>query len=312
MKQRVLFTQFLVLMLSTFSFFAVSAQTTELTLEQTAVTVIDDLDREVTINQPVRSVVSLAPSNTEILCAISLCENLLGVDMYSDYPEVVEELDKVTNFDASINFELILTLAPDLVLVSELTPLDQVDSLVELGLPVYYLANPKSLDDLPDHIMKAGEATGLVDEAAAVAEALEERIAAVDEKLSGITERPLVFYELDATDPLRPWTAGSGTFINDLIYRAGGENIAADLVGAYPQISQEALIIEDPEIIVLGDSNYGVTAEIVAARPGWESLRAVRDGKVIEFDDDLGARPGPRLVDGLEQLAEIFHPELFK
>ncbi len=312
MKQRILFMQFLILVLTAFSFFAVSAQTAEQTIEQTAVIVTDDLDREVTINQPVQSVVSLAASNTEILCAISLCENLVGVDLFSDYPEEVQALEKVTNLDMSVNFELILSLKPDLVLVSELTPVEQVDSLASLGLPVYYLANPKTLDDLPAHILKAGEATGFSDEAETVALALEERIAAVDEKLSGISERPLVFYELDATDPLKPWTAGPGSFIDDLIYRAGGENIAADLIGAYPQISQEALILQNPDFIILGDSNYGVTAADVAGRPGWEDLSAVLNSQVIEFNDDLGARPGPRLVDGLEQLAEIFHPERFE
>ncbi|MHC1771788.1 MAG: ABC transporter substrate-binding protein [Flexilinea sp.] len=312
MRRNFIFCQFIVIFVILFSFSIAGAQSTGLENEDSLQRFTDDLGRELEISLPINSVISLAASNTEILCAIGLCSNLVGVDLYSNFPAETEEIEKVTNMDMSLNLEMILTLNPDLVLVSELTPTDQIYSMEELGIPVFYLANPDTLDELPAHIEKVGKITGHMDEAQEVALQLEKRIAAVDEMISVIKEEPTVFYELDATDPMKPWTASTGTFIDDLITRSGGKNIAADLTAEYAQISQEILLLKDPDIIILGDSNFGITAESVANRPGWDEMKAVKNNKVIEFNDDLGARPGPRLVDGLEQIAAILHPELFE
>jgi iron complex transport system substrate-binding protein len=144
-------------------------------------------------------------------------------------------------------------------------------------------------------------------------QSLESRVAAVDENIFSIEERPMVFYELDATEPSAPYTSGPGTFIDILISRAGGQNLGGSLEGEWVQFSLEALIHADPQIILLGDAIWGgVTPETVAARSGWETLSAVKEGRVYPFDDNLVSRPGPRLVDGLEQLASLLHPEIFK
>ena len=97
-----------------------------------------------------------------------------------------------------------------------------------------------------------------------------------------------------------------------LINMAGGKNIGGALSSSWAQISLEELLIQDPDIIILGDSNYGVTVESVAARAGWAELSAVKEGRVYPFNDDLVSRPGPRLVDGLVELAKLIHPELFR
>ena len=134
----------------------------------------------------------------------------------------------------------------------------------------------------------------------------------IEEKLGEVSERPKVFYELDATDPNAPYTAAAGTFIDTLIGQAGGENIASDLGGQYIPISAEELLLQNPEIIMLGDAAYGITPETVIARPGWEAIDAVKNQRIFAFDDNLASRPGPRLVDGLEALAMLLHPELFQ
>jgi iron complex transport system substrate-binding protein len=121
-----------------------------------------------------------------------------------------------------------------------------------------------------------------------------------------------VFYELDATDATKPYTAGPGTFIDLVIQRAGGVNVASNLKDQYPQLSLEQLVVLNPDIIVLSDSAYGETPEKVAARAGWGTLSAVKNGRVLPFDYHLLSLPGPRLVDGLEQLVKLLHPELFK
>jgi iron complex transport system substrate-binding protein len=123
--------------------------------------------------------------------------------------------------------------------------------------------------------------------------------------------KPVVFYELDATEPAKPWTSGPGTFVDLLIGLAGGQNIGAALTGEWAQISQEDLLVKDPDMILLGDSLYGgITAEQVAARPGWNALKAVKGNQVFPFNDDLISRPGPRNLDGLLELVKLLHPEL--
>jgi iron complex transport system substrate-binding protein len=187
-----------------------------------------------------------------------------------------------------------------------------VKSLEDLGLTVYYLSNPKDLDGLYENLEIVGQLTGRESEADALVETLQSRVQVVLDKLAPISSTITVFYELDGSDPAKPWTAGSGTFLSQLIGMAGGVNVADSMEGAYAQMSLEALLVENPSVILLGDAAYGVTVEQVAARPGWDGLQAVKDNKIYTFDDDLVSRPGPRLVDGLEMLAKLLRPELFQ
>ena len=142
--------------------------------------------------------------------------------------------------------------------------------------------------------------------------ALSDHVSALDEKIKPLNYAPTVYYELDASDPTKPYTAGPGSFVDMLIRRAGGINVGETLQGEWAQISMEELLVENPAIIILGDSGYGETPEKVAARPGWGALTAVKNHQVFPFDDNLVSRPGPRWVDGLEALAKLLHPGLFK
>lgn len=274
-------------------------------------TFTDGLGREVKLNGPAQRVVSMAPSNTEILFAIGAGNQVVGRDTLSDFPEEAKKLPDIgSTFDA-LNTEQIVSLEPDLVLAAEINTPEQVKQLQDLGLTVYYLKNPLTLEEMYGNLEIVAQLTGHEKEAATLIDSLKKRVAVVDEKIAPISSRPNVFYELDATDPAKPYTAGRGTFITQLIERAGGHNIAADLDG-YPQISLEQVVAADPAFIVLGDARYGVSAETIAQRPGWENLSAVKNGKVLPFNDDLVSRPGPRLVDALEALAKLLRPELFQ
>jgi iron complex transport system substrate-binding protein len=181
----------------------------------------------------------------------------------------------------------------------------------DLGLSVYYLRNPTTLEELYTNLETVGRLAGHAAEAAALVDSLQARVARVDDAVAAVSSRPSVFYELDSTDPLKPWTSGPGTFVDLLIGRAGGENIGAVLQDPWAQLSLEQLVVSNPSIIILGDSMWGVTVEAVKARSGWESLEAVKSGRIYPFDDNLVSRPGPRLVDGLEGLVKLLHPELF-
>ncbi|MBT3392280.1 MAG: ABC transporter substrate-binding protein [Chloroflexi bacterium] len=274
---------------------------------------VDGLGRTVSIELPVERIISLAPSNTEILFAIGAGEQIVARDAFSDYPEEALEKTDIGGGWGDIDTETILTLNADLVFAAGLTAPEQIQSLEDLGLTVYVLENPTDLPGMYENLRTTAVITGHEEETAVLIESLEARVAAIEEKVAGVEETPSIFYELDATDPNAPWTSGPGTFIDTLITMAGGSNIGSVLEGAWAQINLEELINQDPDIILLGDFLYGgVTPETVAARAGWEGLSAVQNEQVFTFNDNLVGRPGPRLVEGLEELARFLHPDLFE
>jgi iron complex transport system substrate-binding protein len=274
-------------------------------------TFTDGLGRTVTLPDPAQKVVSMAPSNTEILFAIGAGSQVVGRDEFSDYPAEAKTLPSIGGSMGQYSYEQVAALKPDLVLASEINTPEQVKALEDLGLTVYYLSNPKSLEDLYTNLVTVARLTGHEGETATLVDSLKARVKAVHDKLAGVADRPVVFYEIDASDPNKPYTTGPGTFIDLLIARAGGQNLPG-LTDAYPQVSLEQIVLANPAVILLGDALYGTTPEAVAGRPGWSEIAAVKENRVLPFDDNLVSRPGPRLVDGLEALAQAIHPELYK
>lgn len=290
-----------------------AAATLAPTMEPTAapLELTDGLGRIVTLAAIPQRIVSLAPSATEILFAVGAGEQVIGRDSFSNYPEEAVNLADIGGSMGSYSYETITSLNPDLVIAAEINTPEQVKALEDLGLSVYYIANPTSLEELYLILETAGTLTGNEQTASDLVDSLKARVEAVVEKTSYLAYKPVVFYELDGSEPAKPWTAGPGTFIDLLIDLAGGSNVGHVLSGAWAQISAEELLVQNPEIILLGDAAYGMTAEQVAARAGWENLRAVQEGKIYAFNDDLVSRPGPRLVDALEELSKLLHPEVY-
>lgn len=277
----------------------------------TSISLVDGLGRQVSLPAPAERVVSLAPSNTELLFAVGAGDQVVGRDPYSDYPAEAASVTDIGDTFVDLNTELIVSLEPDLVLAAEITPPEQVAQLEQLGIPVFWLANPTDLEGVYTNVEIVGQLTGHTEDAAVVSDGLRARAEAVTIPVSGVSERPVVFYEVDGlSDPNAPFTAGTDTFIDLIITEAGGTN-AAGAVSGYIAMSVEELLVQDPDVILLGDSIYGATVEAVAERAGWSSLSAVQNGAVYPFDDNLMSRPGPRLIDALEQLAQLLHPDLF-
>jgi len=271
----------------------------------------DGLNRTITLSAPARRVVSLAPANTEILFAVGAGAQVVGRDETSDYPPEALPLPTIGGY-SGFNLEAIVALHPDLVLAGGINTPELVASLEQLGLTVYFLPNPGTLEEMYANLETVARLTGHESETSTLVESLKKRVAAVDEKILPLSYAPTVYYELDATDATKPFTAGPGSFVDLLISRAGGINIGAGLQGQWAQISLEQLVVANPAIIILGDSAYGEAPEKVAQRPGWGTLSAIQNGQVFPFDDNLVSRPGPRLVDGLEAMAKLLHPGLFK
>ena len=277
-----------------------------------SITLTDGLNRTVTLAGPAQRVVSLAPANTEILFAIGAGAQVVGRDMFSDYPADATSIADIGGSMGKFNLEAILALHPDLVLAGGINTPELVASLEQLGLTVFFLPNPTTLEEMYTNLETVARLTGHESETAGLVDSLKARVAAVDEKILPISNDPTVYYELDATDPTKPYTAGPGSFVDLLIARAGGINIGAELQGQWAQISLEQLVVANPAIIILGDAAYGETPEKVAQRPGWGTLAAIQTGQVFPIDDNLVSRPGPRLVDGLEAMAKLLHPGVFK
>ena len=273
-------------------------------------TLTDDAGRDVTLPDEPARIVSLAPSNTEIVCALDACDRLVGVTDFDDYPAEVTEIEKVVTM-AEVDLEAVVAAEPDLVLAAgnELTATSVIDQLTELGLPVVVLY-PESLDEIAADIQLVGAAIGRDEAADALVEEMDARILAVEEAVADL-ERPRTFYEVSVFEGTI-YTAGEGSFLASLIETAGGEPITGDSLST--SIELEDLVASDPQLILLGDATYDptITPESVAQRPGWETMTAVADGRVVAVTDDVViTRPGPRIVDGLEALARAIHPDAF-
>jgi iron complex transport system substrate-binding protein len=274
------------------------------------VTVADGLGGTLTFAKPPQAIVSLAPSTTEILFAIGAGPQIVAREDFTNYPPEAAKLPSVGGMSGPVSVEQVVAFKPDMVIVAPITAPELIKSIQDLKIPVLMLPNPKVLADLYADIDLAGQVTGHAAEAGALNDQLRAREKKVAEVVAQATSKPVVFYELDGTDPAKPWTSGPGTFIDLLIGLAGGQNLGAELKGDWAQMSQEELLVKNPDYILLGDSNFGMTANQVKARPGWSALKAVQDGHVLPINDDLISRPGPRMLDGLETLVKLIHPEL--
>jgi len=267
------------------------------------VEVTDSLGNAVTLEAPPQRIASLSAGHTETLFAIGAGDQVTAVDNTSDCPAAANDLPKVDAFTPSV--EQIAALEPDLVVIFY-DPGDLQSSLRGLDIPVLNLATPESVQGVYDQMALLGEATGHADDAERVAGEMNEAVEDVRSRL-GVVEAPAVFHEVDTNY----FSAASGTFIGDLYDMLGAGNIADATGQAYPQMSAEAIIQADPDVIVLADEDAGESAETVKARPGWGSVSAVKNDRIYAIDPDIISRPGPRLVEALRTLAGYLYPELF-
>ncbi|MBA7541930.1 Vitamin B12-binding protein [subsurface metagenome] len=253
--------------------------------------VTDQLGRVVKLEKIPERIISLAPSNTEILFALGLGDRVVAVTDYCDYPPEAQAKPKIGGYTTT-NIEKVVALSPDLVLAAYLQEKRIIPALEGKGLTIFAL-DPKTLDEVLESITLVGEVTGKGEEASQLVAGMRNRIKAVTAKTDNLpaAQRPTVFY-LTWHDPLR--TTGSGTRHDELIQKAGGINIARDLFTGYAAISLE-------------DSPF----QYVRTEPRLRNVDARINHRVYKILVDLAGRPGPRIVDGLELLAKYIHPEIF-
>lgn len=272
--------------------------------------IVDGLGRQVTINAVPQRIVSLAPSNTEILFALGLGDKVVGVTEYCNYPEAAKTKPKVGGF-STVDIEKVVSLRPDLVLATQIHSKTIIPALEKLGLTVVALT-PSSLTGVLDSITLVGKITGQSKEASELIKDLSTRIKSIADKTQKLSpaQRPRVFY-VTWHDPLM--TAGTGTLSNDVISQAGGQNIASDITGD-KTIDLETVINRDPEVIIVSvgmGTGEDLPWQYIKSESRLKNTQALLTGRVYKIDGDLIHRPGPRIVEALEQMAQFIHPETF-
>jgi iron complex transport system substrate-binding protein len=279
-----------------------------ISLETTSVakTVTDQLGRHVTVPDRPQRVVSLAPSITEIVFALDQGQRLQGVTTYSDFPPEAVKLPKVGSY-VHLDLEKIVALKPDLcIAIKDGNPRVIAQRLESLKIPVYAV-DPNNLETVIKTVLEIGALLNAKSRANQLAQNMESRIQKVKSLVAKITHRPRVFFQIGISPIV---SVGTRTFIHELIVMAGGTNLAAGPV-PYPRFSREKVLSLSPEIIIITSMARSAVFEKVKAEwEKWPDMPAVRNQRIYVEDSNFFDRPTPRLVDGLELLLRLIHPEL--
>ena len=262
-------------------------------------TVTDDLGRTVTLKAPPKRIVTMLPSVTETVCALGACDRIVATDDYSDWPESVKRLPKAGGL-YNPNPELIVSLKPDLVLVSKYGKL--YETLERASLTVYAVRT-ETYEDIFKTVRALGRLLGLSSEAERLVAQIQKEVYGEEARAAKAKGRPRVYYEIDPT----PYTAGPESFIGVLIAKARGVNIVPKELGLFPKISPEFVLEKNPEVIA---ATYPGALETIRKRPGWDRIAAMRQGRICVYtgeEDNLLSRPGPRVAQGLRLLVDCFH-----
>jgi len=270
------------------------------------VEVKDDAGRSVKVAKTPLKIVSLAPSNTEILYALGLGDKVVGVDQYSNFPEEATKKEKVGGF-SDTNIEKVVGLSPDLVLATSIHQKTIVPALEARNLTVVIL-QPKDLAGVAENMRMIGKLAGVRDKAETEAKNFQTKLDKVTAKLSGASQKASVFFDLGDL-----YTFAPGAFVNDMLVRAGGTNIVTDTSNPFPQLTNELVVAADPTVILTTAEPDDATALVdFSKRAGWDKLTAVKNKRVVALNPDVTNRPGPRAADGVELIARALYPDLFK
>lgn len=275
------------------------------------VTFTDDASREVTIETEPQSIVSIQASNTEMVFALGLGDKVIGVSDYCNYPAEVLDIEKVGAQD--INVELILTLLPDVVLVTDYHYSNYpeiLEQFEEAGIKVIVTGSASSFADVYSMIELIATATGSQVTGEEIISDMKQRLENIKEQAASVTDKKLVWVEVSPAPDI--YTTGQNTFMHEMIESIGAIN-AAEAQDGWVKLTEEEIVKLDPEVII---TTYGYYVENpreeVLSRDGWAEVPAVKNDQVFDVDNDTVTRPGPRLIEGVETLAKFIYPEIFK
>lgn len=262
----------------------------------------DDLGRKVKIPLPVKRAVSLAPNLTENIFAVGAGEKLVGVTTFCNYPAEAQKIQKVGD-TINPNMETIIALKPDIVFVSTASQIEAFTKTLEQQKIAVFVTNPKDLEGVYRNLYQLGEIFGTADKTRDLVEELKRRVAEVEARTENVSDVK-VFVQI-SEEPL--YTIGKDSFITEIINRAGGVSVTADVPTAYTLFSKETALALNPEAIILSDSEDNTEPNKV-----FVNSPAAKNGKIFRINPDIISRPGPRIADALEQIARDLHPESFQ
>lgn len=277
------------------------------------VTVKDALDEDVVIEEKPEKIISLIPSNTEVVYALGDGEAIVGVTDFDNFPEEAMSKEKIGGIE--FNIEKMISLKPDLVLAHESTADSVKDGLQQLkdaGIQVVVVNDAQSFDSVYESIEMIGKAIGEQEKATELVNDMKERFAKLEKQAASIKEdrKKSVFVEVSPAPEI--YAAGKNTFINEMLELIGAENAIGDMEG-WPKIDQEAIVERNPDVVVTTYGYYSEKpVEQVLGRQGWNNVKAVKDKQVFDVHSDLVTRSGPRLAEGAEELAKAIYPDVFK
>ncbi|MEK4385308.1 ABC transporter substrate-binding protein [Solibacillus sp. FSL W7-1464] len=271
-------------------------------------TVVDDRGVEVTFDEVPETIISLQPSNTEILFELGVGEQIVGATEYDTYPEAAQKIERVST-STVINAERILELDPDVVIAYTIGEEAQIAQLEDAGLKVFVIASAATFDDVYSDIIQLSEVMGVDDKGEKVVADIKAQIETVQEKTATLDTKKKAYYEVSPAPNL--WTTGSSTFQQEIMDHANVENIFADQK-SWISVTEEDIITRNPEIIITPATYMENAVEEILGRTGWEKIQAVTDKAVYLVDGDIMSRPGPRIGEAVEIMAQSVYPELFK
>ncbi|ULT58779.1 ABC transporter substrate-binding protein [Neobacillus drentensis] len=284
---------------------------TENTTAAFPVTIKDALGNKVVMKQKPEKIVSLMPSNTEIAYALGLGKEIVGVSDYDNYPKDTLKKEKIGG--QQFNTEKIIGLKPNLVLAhasSASIAKDALQQLRDAGIPVLVVANAQNFEQVYNSIEMIGKATGESKKADEVVKGMKDQLAAIKAKAASIKEKKKVYMEVAPAPDI--YTTGKNTFMDEMLTTIQADNVANNQQG-WIKVDQEAIIQKNPDVILTTYGYYVKNAvQQVLSRKGWENVDAVKNKQVIDINSDLVDRPGPRVVEGVEELAKAIYPDVFK
>ena len=271
-------------------------------------TVIDQLGRKVRLADHPTRIVALAPSITEILFALKLSDRLVGATQFSDYPAPARSLPKVGSY-VHLNVEKIVALNPDLcIAVKDGNPITAISKLEGMGIPVYAV-DPRNLKAVMETMEELGRLLDVIERSTAIVRHMRTRIDHIEQCIAGASHRPTVFFQIGVSPIV---SVGTTTFLHELIVMAGGINLSQGKT-PYPRFSKEEVIVLRPEVIIITSmARHAVFEEVKRNWQQWDAMPAVKNNRIYLVDSDVLDRPSPRLVDGLEILTRLIHPDRFR
>lgn len=275
--------------------------------QQQSYTVVDDRGIEITFDKVPEKVISLLPSNTEILFELGVGEKVIGVTQNDTYPEEVLEVEQVADFD-TVNAERIVEMNPDIIFASSSNE-GQIEQLESTGLKVFVIESALSIDDVYGDIQQIAQVMDVQEKGEQIVESIKSQIAAVQDKTASVETKKKVYFEISPAPEV--WTVGSNTFQQELLEAAGIENVFSNQEGWF-SVTEEDIINVNPEVI-LTTVNYAENPEAeILSRAGWSTITAIQNKQVYLIDPDIVNRQGPRIGDAIELMAKTVYPELFK